>query len=114
MSDKTLKKYNNVTAGELNDVTTHPDTVPEGKIWTLKFFTAGDINLGDGVSSVFAIRYNGEFLRFFIYTGNSSRVPLNIDIEGVTGGTEAIEVIRQNYSSHTKRLPFVLEMYERS
>jgi len=109
--DKTMKKFTDVTAGTMNDLTEHDEVVPSGKKWVLQQFSAGDINYGNNKSSGYIIRFGTEILRFFVYTGNSERVNLAIEITG--NGVDKINVMRRNYDTVNKPLPFVLEMYER-
>jgi len=113
MSEKTLKDFSVVNAGVTNDIVEHADVVPNGTVWSMQFFSAADINQGNNASSVYVIRFGTEILRFFVYTGNSDRVNLG-PIEVTGNGTDKVNVMRMNYDSVNKRLPFVLEMYERA
>ena len=109
--DKTFKNFSDVSAGVMNDTTEHDEAIPAGKKWVLQQFSAGDINYGNNKSSGYIIRFGNEILRFFVYTGSSDKV--NLAIEVVGDGVKKINVIRRNYDTVNKPLPFVLEMYER-
>lgn len=109
-ADKTFKNFSTVAGGTMNDVVTHPEVVPNGAIWVIKRFLAGDINYGDNMSSVYGLRFGTEILSFFVHTGSSSNEEMNIQIIG--NGVDSINVLRQNYSSQTKRLPFRAEIIE--
>ena len=74
--------------------------IPPGKIWVIKEFGAADINLGDNISTIYVLRWDGQAVPGFAFslTGTTYSNQSPIEFEG--DGTKKLSIYRKNYSGH--------------
>jgi hypothetical protein len=86
-----------------------------GERWVIKSFGAADVNMGDSISSVYGLKWDGQFIpaAMFSLSGCTQNSPIQKEIVG--DGVKKLQVYRKNYSgTHNKICPFWIVAMKRS
>jgi len=110
---KRIFEPSSVNAGDMNNVMQYP-VIQSGKNFVIRGFGASDRNLGDNISGVWILQVgatgNWDILQVLSYTGYTDTVPLKISITG--DGVKRVRVLRRNYSSSAKEMPYWIDYEE--
>lgn len=82
------------------------EKVKPGKKWLIHKFGCADINMGDNISSLYALRFDEEIVKLITVTGSRDEVEVNLD---VSSKDVQVSVLAMNRSSHEKEMPFWIE-----
>lgn len=110
MAKKRLKDFTKVVAGKLDSIVAF-NPIPNNKTIKITLFGAADINMGDNKSSVWILQWgktgDWNILRILSLTGTTQDLKLKESLIG--DGVKSLRVVRKNYSSTEKELPFWIE-----
>ena len=111
MSSKDLVTTSSLAGGG-SDTKTHPEAIPAGKKWLVRWLRATGICLGDLKSSVFILRFGTDIVDIVSVLGHTVTADISMELTG--DGVKKLSLQRFNFSSDTKQLPARLRISPRN